>query len=387
MRHGWVMLFLVVIAVHPAGHDPPAGASGLPAVGPRPVAADAAPASTSEAPAAARAPDLRIADHPPGNPAGGDGGPLVGATRPGDLPDTLRSAIPAPFTYEPEVTALLREASAQLAETLADEEAGPPMKEQWWAFSHEGSVEEAFADLDLPQDAYKAPPTTAPLANVLAAHSDTSRDLLAAVWGREWRERLEARAGEWADVEQRLAIAMWWRYGDLLTPRDDPRAPVIVQVFLGGENVSEWSAGVVLESAQGGFVTALLPDPDEEAVVGRVLPGVYEAFFFSDRDGVKGFSMDTTRLHVVPERGAKATVRLERWDFPMMMPWSMADLQDAEAYLDVAEDADKSFVSLYLVDPYVNPRELTAAAGAHLLVSCRVDGEESLLRTTGEGGQ
>lgn len=159
-----------------------------------------------------------------------------------------------------------------------------------------------------------------------------------------------------------------------------------MHVFLGGENVSQWSAGIVLESAQGGFVTALLPDPDQEAVVGRVLPGVYEAFFFSDRDGVKGFSMDTTRLHVIPERGATATVRLEAWDFPMMMPWSMADLQDAEAYLDAPDNADKSIVSLYLVDPYVNPRELAAVAGTHLLVSCRVDGEWALIRTTGEGG-
>lgn len=158
-------------------------------------------------------------------PAEGQTAPMAppGVTRPGDLPDTLRSAIPESFTYNADLTQLLRDVTAQLAQTLAGEEAGPPMKEQWWVLSHAGSVEEAFTDLNVPEDAYKVPPMTVPLANVLAAHTDTSRDLLTGVWGPEWRARLEARRGEWADVEQRLAIAMWWRHGDLLTPKDDPR--------------------------------------------------------------------------------------------------------------------------------------------------------------------
>ena len=168
---------------------------------------------------------------------------------------------------------------------------------------------------------------------------------------------------------------MLWSAGDMLNPEEDPTETVSVTAMLGGRNVSADSAGIVLESEHGPFVAGLLPDDDGEMLVGRLLPGRYELFVIYEADGRQAFSMETTTIDVMRGAGANANVALETWDFPMRMPWSMDDLSEAEPVTGVDAGAEVSFLSIYVVSPYLNPAELELVEGTHLLVSCAVHGE------------
>lgn len=301
------------------------------------------------------------------------------AEAPDELPEPARAIIPDDFTFNPELTALLQAAEDDSAEVVDKALEGAPVTTRWWAFSHPGSVDDAFDALSIPDGAQGIEPMTVTLAEALTSYRDNLGDeALAALWGPGWAQRADGRVAEWENAEQRLAAAALWQAGDMLNPRDDPTETVTVTAMLDGRNVSADSAGVVLESEEGPFVAALVPDADGETLVGRLLPGRYELFVIWEADGRQAFSMDTTTINVMPGTGASANVTVEAWDFPMRMPWSMDDLSEADPVTGVEPTADVSFLSIYLVNPWLNPAELELVEGTHLLVSCVVHGEYEL---------
>ena len=117
-----------------------------------------------------------------------------------ELPADLWAAIDAEFTFDEEVTARLREMNADLLGVYPDE-----FDVQWWAFSREGSVAEAYAALPVPADSAPVEPFEASAGDLVAEHLEFWADELADLRDAAWHVRAESKAAEWAGVRQTVA--------------------------------------------------------------------------------------------------------------------------------------------------------------------------------------